>query len=287
MKTVSRSCYPMSISVLLIRSFSDIWQDSQYSDILCPVLNKQWGDAIWDVALGSAHWYYILFALTHWYLPICGYIQTVSPTISHMSYSVLSLCIYYFLLIHVVVCRIIIFWSKLLFCVMSQMVNLCKICSKKVQSFSHYLQCVNCLWKYQIPTFIPNVWAWMLMMWHIQTYGTAHPVCKTYVYIIIMMMTIVFTLQWLKERLIAHIIFMKWTTKFSCHLKSMRDLTPLLVKLIRIFNFTLIAIISAMLSVTTSLKTLLWTNSQGLDLWTETYPCFILILRVFQNTMMN
>ena len=64
-----------------------------------------------------------------------------------MSYSVLSLCIYYFLLIHVVVCRIIIFWSKLLFCVMSQMVNLCKICSKKVQSFSHYLQCVNCLWK--------------------------------------------------------------------------------------------------------------------------------------------
>ena len=134
---------------------------------------------------------------------------------------------------------------------------------------------------------IPNVWAWMLMMWHIQTYGTAHPVCKTYVYIIIMMMTIIFTLQWLKECLIAHIIFMKWTTKFSCHLKSMRDLTPRLVKLIRIFNFRLIAIISAMLSVTTSLKTLLWTNSQGLDLWTETYPCFILILRVFQNTMMN
>ena len=30
---------------------------------------------------------------------------------------------------------------------MSQMVNLCKICFKKVQSFSHYLQCVNCRWK--------------------------------------------------------------------------------------------------------------------------------------------
>ena len=30
---------------------------------------------------------------------------------------------------------------------MTQIANLCKLCTKKVQSFSHYLQCANCLWK--------------------------------------------------------------------------------------------------------------------------------------------
>ena len=88
------------------------------------------------------------------------------PWLSHMSYSVSSLCIYSFPIIHVVVCLIIIFWSKPLFCVMSQMVNLCKLCSKKVQSFSHYLQCVNCLWKCHTKCMGMNVDDVMICPWN-------------------------------------------------------------------------------------------------------------------------
>ena len=52
------------------------------------------------------------------------------------------------LLFHIiVVCLVPEFHFNYLWCVMSHTVNLCKICSKKVQSFSHYLQCVNCQWK--------------------------------------------------------------------------------------------------------------------------------------------
>ena len=65
-----------------------------------------------------------------------------------MSYCFLSICVFSVLLFHIiVVCLVPEFHFNYLWCVMSHTVNLCKICSKKVQSFSHYLQCVNCQWK--------------------------------------------------------------------------------------------------------------------------------------------
>ena len=63
---------------------------------------------------------------------------------------------------HIVFCQYVFFllpWLLLLlyacsqnfipiaYCVMTQIANLCKLCTKKVQSFSHYLQCTNCLRK--------------------------------------------------------------------------------------------------------------------------------------------
>ena len=51
------------------------------------------------------------------------------------------------LLFHIiVVCLVPESHSNHLLCVMSHIVNLCTMCWK-LQSFSHYLQCVNCLWE--------------------------------------------------------------------------------------------------------------------------------------------
>ena len=66
----------------------------------------------------------------------------------HICHIVFCQYVFFVLLSHiVVVCFVPESHSNHLLCIMSHIVNLCKICSKKVQSFSHYLQCVNCLWK--------------------------------------------------------------------------------------------------------------------------------------------
>ena len=57
-----QSIYPISTSVLLSRS--DILYDSQYSDILSPVISKKMGWFNRDVAPMFTHWC-ILFALNH------------------------------------------------------------------------------------------------------------------------------------------------------------------------------------------------------------------------------
>ena len=57
------------------------------------------------------------------------------------------MCFSVILTLIVVVCLLPELHSNCLLCVMTQIANLCKLCTKKVQSFSHYLQCANSLWK--------------------------------------------------------------------------------------------------------------------------------------------
>ena len=84
--------------------------------------------------------------------PIFSYVvisKLCSPIwLPHTSYCFLSICVFSVTLTFtIVVCLFPEFYSNCLWCVMTQIANLCKLCTKKVQSFSHYLQCANCLRK--------------------------------------------------------------------------------------------------------------------------------------------